>query len=194
MKLGSGPPLSSSADMSSLARWDVFFQNLFWDCCCKCKIQIFKVLRVSTVHGVSSQGVPERILGLSSGQTPISSLLMTYNASYMAPGQSCFSMRPDVESGFTVHLCGEWELEQVSKAKSVQAISLEEDKFQDVKKMAKLLFGEESPVSCYASHRLLNEDRTYFKQVRRPPPPGEGRLIPGRRLLSQSHLRPSSAA
>lgn len=36
--------------------------------------------------------------------------------------------------------------------------------------MAQLLFGNDSAACCYASHRLLNEDRTYFKQAGRMPP------------------------
>ena len=46
----------------------------------------------------------------------------------------------------------------------------EDEQFHTVVQMAELLFGETSPVSCYAAHRLLNEDRTYFKQVGRSPP------------------------
>ncbi len=39
-----------------------------------------------------------------------------------------------------------------------------------VAEMADLLFNETSAGYCYASHRLLNEDRTFFKQVGRLPP------------------------
>ena len=46
----------------------------------------------------------------------------------------------------------------------------EDEQFHTVVQMAELLFGETSPVSCYAAHRLLNEYRTYFKQVGRSPP------------------------
>ena len=46
----------------------------------------------------------------------------------------------------------------------------EKDAFLSVAEMADLLFNDTSPSLCYASHRLLNEDRTYFKQVGRLPP------------------------
>lgn len=36
--------------------------------------------------------------------------------------------------------------------------------------MAELLFGEVTVSNAYAAHRLLNEDRTYFKQVNRGRP------------------------
>ncbi|KAK9915314.1 hypothetical protein WJX75_007493 [Coccomyxa subellipsoidea] len=40
----------------------------------------------------------------------------------------------------------------------------------DVPGMADLLFGEVTVSNSYAAHRLLNEDRTFFKQVNRGPP------------------------
>jgi hypothetical protein len=40
----------------------------------------------------------------------------------------------------------------------------------DVIGMAELLFGKATLASAYAAHRLLNEDRTFFKQVNRLPP------------------------
>ena len=46
----------------------------------------------------------------------------------------------------------------------------EKDTFLSVTEMADLLFNDTSPSLCYASHRLLNEDRTFFKQVGRLPP------------------------
>ena len=36
--------------------------------------------------------------------------------------------------------------------------------------MSDLLFGDESPAHCYAAHRLLSNNRTYFKQLHRRPP------------------------
>lgn len=44
------------------------------------------------------------------------------------------------------------------------------NEFYDVVQMAQLLFNDTSAACCYASHRLLNEDRTYFKQAGRIPP------------------------
>ena len=35
--------------------------------------------------------------------------------------------------------------------------------------MAELLFGEATTVHNYAAHKLLSEDRTYFKQTNRNP-------------------------
>ena len=43
------------------------------------------------------------------------------------------------------------------------------DETLDVKSMAELLFGEASTAHEYAAHRLLSEDRTYFKQTNRSP-------------------------
>jgi hypothetical protein len=53
---------------------------------------------------------------------------------------------------------------------NVQLISEEEEQFYNVAQMTDLLFGDVTTVNCYASHRLLNEDRTFFKQVAPPPP------------------------
>ena len=39
----------------------------------------------------------------------------------------------------------------------------------DVASMAELLFGEATTAHKYAAHRLLSEDRTYFKQTNRSP-------------------------
>ena len=36
--------------------------------------------------------------------------------------------------------------------------------------MASLLFGNEEAPSCYASHRLLSQERIFFKQAGRSPP------------------------
>lgn len=44
------------------------------------------------------------------------------------------------------------------------------DETYDVVGMADLLFGKATVGSAYAAHRLLNEDRTYFKQTNRMPP------------------------
>ena len=40
----------------------------------------------------------------------------------------------------------------------------------DVASMAELLFGEATLAHTYATHKLLSEDRTYFKQTNRNPP------------------------
>ena len=50
----------------------------------------------------------------------------------------------------------------------VQLVSEETEAFYDVAKMTELLFGEVDPATSYATHWLLNEDRTYFKQVPKP--------------------------
>lgn len=52
----------------------------------------------------------------------------------------------------------------------VQIMNGEKENHLDVVEMADLLFNDTSPGHCYASHRLLNEDRTFFKQVGRLPP------------------------
>ena len=41
--------------------------------------------------------------------------------------------------------------------------------------MADLLFNNAAPAACYAAHRLLSEDRTFFKQVGRAPPSFQAR-------------------
>lgn len=46
----------------------------------------------------------------------------------------------------------------------------EEKELYSVTEMAELLFGNENPASCYASHRLLNQERIFFKQAGRNPP------------------------
>eukprot|EP00891_Asterochloris_glomerata_P003086 jgi/Astpho2/3086/Aster-x0560 len=46
----------------------------------------------------------------------------------------------------------------------------EPDALLSVPQMAQLLYARSDPVACYASHRLLNEDRVYFRQVGRAPP------------------------
>lgn len=51
-----------------------------------------------------------------------------------------------------------------------QVVSEDGEEFYSVAQMADLLFNEGTPAACYAAHRLLNEDRTYFKQVGRAPP------------------------
>ena len=40
----------------------------------------------------------------------------------------------------------------------------------DAAAMADLLFGDAGVASIYAAHRLLSEDRTFFKQTNRGPP------------------------
>ncbi len=51
----------------------------------------------------------------------------------------------------------------------LQVVTGSEDAY-DVPGMAELLFGKVTVANSYAAHRLLNEDRTYFKQVNRGPP------------------------
>ena len=46
----------------------------------------------------------------------------------------------------------------------------EDDELYSVTEMASLLFGNEEPPSCYASHRLLSQERIFFKQAGRSPP------------------------
>ena len=51
-----------------------------------------------------------------------------------------------------------------------QIMKGEKDAMLSVPEMADLLFNDTSASHCYASHKLLNEDRTFFKQVGRLPP------------------------
>ena len=46
----------------------------------------------------------------------------------------------------------------------------EDDELYSVTEMATLLFGNQDPTSCYASHRLLSQERIFFKQAGRSPP------------------------
>lgn len=46
----------------------------------------------------------------------------------------------------------------------------EDNEVYSVTAMAELLFGNLSATSCYASHRLLSQERIFFKQVGRGPP------------------------
>ena len=46
----------------------------------------------------------------------------------------------------------------------------EDNELYSVTDMAELLFGNASATSCYASHRLLSQERIFFKQVGRSPP------------------------
>lgn len=46
----------------------------------------------------------------------------------------------------------------------------EDKELYSVTDMAQLLFGNTSPTSCYASHRLLSQERIFFKQAGRSPP------------------------
>lgn len=46
----------------------------------------------------------------------------------------------------------------------------EDNEVYSVTDMAELLFGNLSATSCYASHRLLSQERIFFKQVGRSPP------------------------
>ena len=46
----------------------------------------------------------------------------------------------------------------------------EDDELYSVTEMATLLFGNQEPTSCYASHRLLSQERIFFKQAGRSPP------------------------
>ena len=53
---------------------------------------------------------------------------------------------------------------------ALQMSADEPDALLSVPQMAQLLYARSDPVACYASHRLLNEDRVYFRQVGRAPP------------------------
>lgn len=46
----------------------------------------------------------------------------------------------------------------------------EDNELYSVIDMAHLLFGNTNATSCYASHRLLSQERIFFKQVGRGPP------------------------
>ena len=46
----------------------------------------------------------------------------------------------------------------------------EDSELYSVQEMAELLFGNTTPTSCYASHRLLSQERIFFKQAGRTPP------------------------
>ncbi len=50
------------------------------------------------------------------------------------------------------------------------------DETLDVASMAELLFGEATATHKYAAHKLLSEDRTYFKQTNRSPARFQPRL------------------
>lgn len=71
-------------------------------------------------------------------------------------------------------LCG-WHLIDMSHvtrkthATTMQMVH-EDDELYSVTEMATLLFGNQDPTSCYASHRLLSQERIFFKQAGRSPP------------------------
>lgn len=46
----------------------------------------------------------------------------------------------------------------------------EDEELYSVIDMAALLFGNTNATSCYASHRLLSQERIFFKQAGRSPP------------------------
>ena len=46
----------------------------------------------------------------------------------------------------------------------------EDNNLYSVQEMADLLFGNTSATACYASHRLLSQERVFFKQAGRSPP------------------------
>lgn len=46
----------------------------------------------------------------------------------------------------------------------------EDNDLYSVQEMAELLFGNTSATACYASHCLLSQERTFFKQAGRSPP------------------------
>ncbi|KAK9857222.1 hypothetical protein WJX84_010904 [Apatococcus fuscideae] len=47
---------------------------------------------------------------------------------------------------------------------------LEQGEEMGIAAMSDLLFGAESPAHCYAAHRLLSDNRVFFKQLHRRPP------------------------
>ena len=62
-----------------------------------------------------------------------------------------------------------------SAQSSVQVCTGSEETY-DVASMAELLFGEATTVHNYAAHRMLSEDRTFFKQTNRSPARFQPRL------------------
>lgn len=63
-----------------------------------------------------------------------------------------------------------WSLDQQNQDSCVWVqVVTGSDETLDVSSMAELLFGEASTAHKYAAHRLLSEDRTYFKQTNRSP-------------------------
>ena len=67
----------------------------------------------------------------------------------------------------------------------------EDDELYSVTEMASLLYGHDSPSSCYASHRLLSQERIFFKQAGRSPPrfqarsPKEVHSLQARRIADE---------
>lgn len=61
------------------------------------------------------------------------------------------------------------QVQCANKIYLLQVVTGSEDSY-DVPGMAELLFGKATVANSYAAHRLLNEDRTFFKQVNRGPP------------------------
>lgn len=64
----------------------------------------------------------------------------------------------------------------------------DDDELYSVTEMASLLFGNEEPRSCYASHRLLSQERIFFKQAGRSPPRFQARSAKEVHLLKAKRI------
>ena len=58
---------------------------------------------------------------------------------------------------------------RISRAQSDVQVCTGSEETYNVASMAELLFGEATTVHNYAAHKLLSEDRTFFKQTNRNP-------------------------
>lgn len=58
---------------------------------------------------------------------------------------------------------------RISRAQSDVQVCTGSEETYDVASTAELLFGEATTVHNYAAHKLLSEDRTFFKQTNRNP-------------------------
>ena len=67
------------------------------------------------------------------------------------------------------HLVDTSHVTRKTHAMTMQMVH-EDDELYSVTEMATLLFGNQDPTSCYASHRLLSQERIFFKQAGRSPP------------------------
>ncbi|KAL0034491.1 hypothetical protein WJX79_005355 [Trebouxia sp. C0005] len=70
----------------------------------------------------------------------------------------------------------------------------DDDELYSVTEMASLLFGNEEPRSCYASHRLLSQERIFFKQAGRSPPRFQARSAKEVHLLKAKRIADEKAA
>lgn len=70
----------------------------------------------------------------------------------------------------------------------------EDDELYSVTEMASLLFGNEEAPSCYASHRLLSQERIFFKQAGRSPPRFQARSAKEVHALKATRIADEKAA